>query len=80
MSIIELARTESPAVQLAAPLTRREHVVLSNLSEDITLEQIATKLFVTRNTVKSQVRSLYRKLGVSTRAEAVQWAKDAGIR
>ncbi|MFF3063601.1 LuxR C-terminal-related transcriptional regulator [Oerskovia sp. NPDC057915] len=80
MSIIELARTETPAVQLAAPLTRREQVVLSNLSEDITLEQIATKLFVTRNTVKSQVRSLYRKLGVSTRAEAVQWAKDAGIR
>ncbi|MEK8226671.1 LuxR C-terminal-related transcriptional regulator [Oerskovia sp. M15] len=54
--------------------------MLSNLSEDITLEQIATKLFVTRNTVKSQVRSLYRKIGVSTRAEAVQWAKDAGIR
>ena len=80
MSIIELARTESPAVQLAAPLTRRERVVLSNLSEDVTLEQIATKLFVTRNTVKSQVRSLYRKLGVSTRAEAVQWARDAGLR
>lgn len=80
MSIIELARNESPATQLSAPLTRREHVVLSNLSEDITLEQIATKLFVTRNTVKSQVRSLYRKLGVSTRAEAVEWAKAAGIR
>jgi len=80
MSIIELARTQSPAVQLAAPLTRRERVVLSNLSEDVTLEQIATKLFVTRNTVKSQVRSLYRKLGVSTRAEAVQWARDAGLR
>ncbi|KRC39974.1 LuxR family transcriptional regulator [Oerskovia sp. Root918] len=80
MSIIELARTESPAPQLPATLTRREHVVLSNLSEDITLEQIATKLFVTRNTVKSQVRSLYRKLGVSTRAEAVEWAKAAGIR
>ena len=80
MSIIELARTESSAPQLPATLTRREHVVLSNLSEDITLEQIATKLFVTRNTVKSQVRSLYRKLGVSTRAEAVEWAKAAGIR
>lgn len=63
-----------------APLTRRERVVLSNLSEDVTLEQIATKLFVTRNTVKSQVRSLYRKIGVSTRAEAVAWAEAAGMR
>jgi LuxR family transcriptional regulator of spore coat protein len=63
-----------------APLTRRERVVLSNLSEDTTLEQIATRLFVTRNTVKSQVRSLYRKLGVSTRADAVAVARAVGLR
>ncbi|MDO8143701.1 MULTISPECIES: LuxR C-terminal-related transcriptional regulator [unclassified Isoptericola] len=73
------------AIQLERPtlkptLTRREQVVLSNLSEDVTLEQIASKLFVTRNTVKSQVRSVYRKLGVSTRADAVAWARRAGIR
>jgi len=60
-------------------LTRRERVVLSNLSEDVTLEQIATKLFVTRNTVKSQVRSVYRKIGVSSRAEAVAWARQSGL-
>lgn len=60
-------------------LTRRERVVLSNLTEEVTLEQIASKLFVTRNTVKSQVRSVYRKLGVSTRAEAVEWAREAGL-
>ncbi|GAB2468288.1 LuxR C-terminal-related transcriptional regulator [Xylanimonas ulmi] len=78
MSIIELERT-APAASIT-PLTRREQVVLSNLSEDVTLEQIATKLFVTRNTVKSQVRSVYRKIGVSTRADAVAWARQAGIR
>ncbi|PZR53232.1 helix-turn-helix transcriptional regulator [Xylanimonas oleitrophica] len=77
MSIIELERTAP--VPPAAPLTRREQVVLSNLAEDVTLEQIATKLFVTRNTVKSQVRSVYRKIGVSTRADAVAWARQAGI-
>ncbi|MFD2840789.1 LuxR C-terminal-related transcriptional regulator [Populibacterium corticicola] len=60
-------------------LTRRERVVLANLSEEATLEQIAAKLFVTRNTVKSQVRSVYRKIGVSTRADAVRWAREAGI-
>jgi len=84
MSTIELVRPmAAPSGMIAAPiapLTRRERVVLSNLSEDVTLEQIATKLFVTRNTVKSQVRSLYRKLGVSTRAEAVAWARAAGLR
>jgi DNA-binding CsgD family transcriptional regulator len=61
-------------------LTRRERVVLSHLSDDATLEQIATRLFVTRNTVKSQVRSIYRKIGVSTRADAIAWARRVGLR
>lgn len=62
------------------PLTRRERVILSVLDEDVTLEQIATRLFVTRNTVKSQVRSVYKKLGVSTRADAVAHARQLGLR
>lgn len=76
MSIVEMTRAEA---ELKAPLTRRERVVLAHLSEDVTLEQIASTLFVTRNTVKSQVRSLYRKLGVSTRSEALEWARQAGM-
>jgi len=62
------------------PLTRRERVILANLDEDVTLEQIATRLFVTRSTVKSQVRSVYKKLGVNTRAEAVAYARAIGLR
>jgi DNA-binding NarL/FixJ family response regulator len=77
MSIMELGSATS--FHPGMGLTRREQVVLSNLSEDVTLEQIASRLFVTRNTVKSQVRSVYRKLGVSNRAEAVAWARRAGI-
>lgn len=69
-----------PTQRTAEPLTRRERVILSNLDEDVTLEEIATKLFVTRNTVKSQVRSVYRKLGVSTRADAVAFAREFGLR
>ena len=60
-------------------LTRRERVILANLSEDATLEQIARRLYVTRNTVKTQVRSVYRKLGVSTRAEAIAKANEFAI-
>lgn len=62
-----------------AALTTRERVVLAHLSEDITLQDIAERLWVTRNTVKSQLRSAYRKMGVSTRADAVAWARAHGI-
>jgi DNA-binding CsgD family transcriptional regulator len=60
-------------------LTRRERVVLSHLADDVTLEQIASTLFVSRNTVKTQLRSVYRKLGVSSRYEAVAHARRAGL-
>ena len=77
MSMLETSRTVGLANDA---LTRRERVVLAELAEDVTLEEIATRLFVTRNTVKSQVRSVYRKIGVSNRADAVAWAVAAGIR
>ncbi|NUU16573.1 helix-turn-helix transcriptional regulator [Cellulomonas humilata] len=60
-------------------LTKRERVVLAHLREDITLQDIADRLWVTRNTVKSQLRSAYRKMGVSTRVDAVAWARAHGI-
>jgi LuxR family transcriptional regulator, transcriptional regulator of spore coat protein len=75
MSMVEMREPEI----LGQSLTRRERVVLGELSEDVTLEEIAARLFVTRNTVKSQVRSVYRKIGVSTRAEAVAWARKHGL-
>jgi len=59
-------------------LSPRELVILSNLEAGVTLEQVAARLFVSRNTVKSQVRSLYRKLGITTRAEALEWAQRIG--
>ena len=64
---------------LGEPLSVRERVVLTELVQDVTLEQIARRLFVSRNTVKTQVRSIYRKIGATTRAEAVAWAYAAGI-
>ena len=57
MSMLETSRTVGLTNDA---LTRRERVVLAELAEDVTLEEIATRLFVTRNTVKSQVRSVYR--------------------
>ncbi|NLF03863.1 MAG: response regulator transcription factor [Actinomycetales bacterium] len=80
MSAIALSPIDRDDVMFVEPLTRREKVVLARLSEHTTLEELAAELFVSRNTVKSQVRSVYRKIGVSTRAEAVAWAKEAGLR
>ena len=74
-----MVETREPTSILGHALTRRERVVLGELAEDVTLEEIAQRLFVTRNTVKSQVRSVYRKIGVSTRSEAVAWARAHGI-
>jgi DNA-binding CsgD family transcriptional regulator len=64
---------------MGMPLTERERVVLARLHEDRTLGQIAAELWVSRNTVKSQVRSVYRKLGVSSRTAALERARAQGL-
>jgi len=41
--------------------------------------EIATRLFISRNTVKSEAVSIYRKLGVSSRSEAIERAVEVGL-
>ena len=60
---------------LAASLTDRERAVLGFLDSHLTIPQIADELYVSVNTVKSQVRSVYRKLEVSRRGDAVRRAR-----
>jgi LuxR family transcriptional regulator, maltose regulon positive regulatory protein len=62
-----------------AALTRRELVVLQELAKSGNLDVIAAALVVSRNTVKGQVSSLYRKLGVRNRAEAIVAATELGL-
>ncbi|GLY27346.1 LuxR C-terminal-related transcriptional regulator [Kineosporia sp. NBRC 101731] len=59
-------------------VTRRELVVLEQLTTDLTHAQIAAGLFVSENTLKSHCRNLYRKLGVHSREEAVRIARVKG--
>jgi LuxR family transcriptional regulator of spore coat protein len=73
-----LAAQKSSYSPVRVPI-ERERVVLGEIGENITLEEVAARLWVTRNTVKTQLRSAYRKIGVSTRAEAVAWARAHGI-
>jgi len=58
------------------PLTDRERDVLRLLSSDFSLREIATELYVSHNTIKGYTKSIYRKLGVTSRAAAIE-AADA---
>jgi len=63
----------------ADELTDRELAVLRLLPGELSQREIAGALYVSINTVKSHVKSIYRKLGVETRAQAVSRAKDLGV-
>ncbi|MFM2073416.1 MAG: hypothetical protein RLZZ623_3680 [Actinomycetota bacterium] len=64
------------AERLIDPLSDRELVVLRYLSSRLTNPEIAASLYISVNTLKSHVKTVYRKLDASSRAEAV----DAGRR
>ncbi|QPE05028.1 response regulator transcription factor [Microbacterium schleiferi] len=74
---VRLAVMASPPP--AVTLTPREREVLAALASDQSLAQIAGRLHVSVNTVKSQVRSLYRRMGVTSRHEAVAEATRLGL-
>jgi LuxR family transcriptional regulator, maltose regulon positive regulatory protein len=64
-----------PPVALATPLSDREQAVLGFLDSDLTTRQIANELYVSVDTVRSQMRSIYRKLDASRRNDAVRRAR-----
>jgi LuxR family transcriptional regulator, maltose regulon positive regulatory protein len=61
------------------PLSPAELRLLPYLQTHLTFKQIGERLFVSRNTVSSEVGSIYRKLGVSSRSDAVQQAMAVGL-
>jgi LuxR family maltose regulon positive regulatory protein len=80
--VAELRRilTASPkGVAGGSPLTSAELRLLPYLQTHLTIREIGDRLFVSRNTVSSEVSSIYRKLGVSSRHDAVQRATEVGL-
>jgi len=63
----------------SVPLSERELVVLMLLPSLLSAGEIAVELTVSVNTVKSHIRSIYTKLGASSRREAVQRAQERGL-
>ena len=60
-------------------LTGAELRLLPYLATHLTFPEIASRLFISRNTVKTEAVAIYRKLGVSSRSEAIERAVEIGL-
>lgn len=74
-----LASSHGAGATGGSPLTPAELRLLPYLQTHLTAAGIAQRLFVSSHTVKAEVKSIYRKLGVSSRDEAVQKATAIGL-
>jgi LuxR family maltose regulon positive regulatory protein len=61
---------------LLEPLTRREEAILRYLPTSLSNSEMAAELFISSNTIKTHLRSIYRKLDVERRGEAVARARE----
>ena len=64
------------AILVVEPLTEREREVLRNVSAMLNTAEIASQMYISVNTVKSHLKSAYRKLGAAHRGEAVRRARQ----
>jgi len=63
----------------ASTLTAAELRLLPLLSTHLSFPEIAAEMFLSRNTIKSEAMSIYRKLGVSSRSQAVARSRELGL-
>ncbi len=71
-------RTAGPASRASA-LTAAELRLLPLLSTHLSFPEIGAELFLSRTTIKSQANSIYRKLGASSRSQAVARSRELGL-
>jgi len=70
------SRAQSAIIE---PLSEREKDVLRLLATSLSTPEIADELFVTPNTVRSHVKSIYSKLDAHNRMQAIQRAEELGL-
>jgi DNA-binding NarL/FixJ family response regulator len=68
---LDLAPPAAPVVELPGELSQREHEVLTGIAKGFSYAEVASALNVTTNTVRSHIKSIYLKLSVNSRSEAV---------
>jgi LuxR family maltose regulon positive regulatory protein len=66
-------RATAPTVE---PLTEREREVLRHVSGMLNTAEVASEMYISVNTVKSHLKSIYRKLAAAHRGEAVRRARQ----
>jgi LuxR family maltose regulon positive regulatory protein len=71
--------TQGPESELVEPLSERELEVLQLLAEGLNNREVAARLFLSLNTVKTHNRNIYGKLGVRSRTQAVARARALRI-
>jgi LuxR family maltose regulon positive regulatory protein len=80
---LEVARDDLEALRSsttgAPSLTPAESRLLPLLTTHLSFREIGAELFISSHTVKTQAISIYRKLGVSSRGEAVRSAREIGL-
>jgi len=75
----QLASQRGSSVPGASALTAAELRLLPLLATHLSFPEIAEELFLSRHTIKSQAVSIYRKLGASSRNQAVSQSRDLGL-
>ena len=68
-----------PAMVVVEPLTEREREVLRHVSDMLNTAEVASEMYISINTVKTHLKSIYRKLAASHRREAVRRAQQLGL-
>jgi LuxR family maltose regulon positive regulatory protein len=75
----ELSRAGGSSALGASALTAAELRLLPMLATHLSFPEIAAEMYLSRNTVKSHANSIYRKLGTSSRSQAVTRLRDLGL-
>lgn len=77
--ILELLPTPAPSEAMGEALSEREGEILGLVADGLTNREIAERLFLSRYTVESHVKRIYRKLAVSSRTMAVRAGRERGM-
>jgi DNA-binding CsgD family transcriptional regulator len=75
----QLSKQSSASVPAASALTAAELRLLPMLSTHLSIPEIAEEMFLSRNTIKTEANSIYRKLGASSRSQAVTRSRELGL-
>lgn len=72
-------RRDAAALERIVQLSQREQKILGEIAKGLNNREIAAGLFISEKTVRNHITSIFDKLGVSSRAQAIVMAKDAGL-